>query len=51
MISGLPQLNNIIKEILKEFKEKHFKEEEIRIIRPKKDGKALESVLLQEFLA
>jgi cytolysin-activating lysine-acyltransferase len=39
------------KEILKEFKEKHFKEEEIRIIRPKKDGKALESVLLQEFLA
>lgn len=39
------------KEVLKEFKEKHLKEEEIRIIRPKKDGKALESVLLQEFLA
>ncbi len=39
------------KEILKEFKEKHFKDKEIRILRPKKDGKGFEAVLLQEFLA
>jgi cytolysin-activating lysine-acyltransferase len=39
------------KEILKEFQEKKFKDEEIRILRPKKDGKGFEAVLLQEFLA
>lgn len=39
-----------VKEVLKELKDNHFKDEEVKIIRPKKDGKGLESVLLQDFL-
>lgn len=39
------------KEVLKELKEKYFKEEEIKIMQPKKGGKGLEGILLEEFLA
>lgn len=40
-----------VKEILKELKSNHFKDEEIKIMRPKKDGKGFDSVMLEEFLA
>lgn len=39
------------KEVLKELKNNHFKDEEIKIIKPKKDAKGFETVLLEEFLA
>lgn len=42
---------NVTSEIFKELDEKHFKDKEIRLLKPKKDGKGIEGMLLKEIIA